>query len=378
MGVGEELDPKAYWVGFNIVKGVGAVRMRQILEFFGSLETAWNAPGDGLLSAGLPPKVVENFITVRNQIDLERVMKNMETKGIKVLTIQDTDYPRRLKEINQPPPVLYVKGSVNVEDDWAVAIVGTRRVTPYGRQVATEIAQFLAQNGVTVVSGLARGVDAIAHQSAIRAGGRTIAVLGSGVDVIYPPENSRLAGEICAQGAIVSDYAMGTKPDGINFPPRNRIISGLSLATIVVEAGETSGALITAEFAVEQGKEVFAVPGSILTPQSEGTNRLIEQGARPLLKMAEILEVLKLEQIPEKQNNRKQFPLNPMETRLLQSLSQDPVHVDEVSRTSGLPISEVSATLTMLELKGMVSQVGGMKYVAIRDEKGKYLSHADK
>jgi DNA processing protein len=377
MGVGEELDPKAYWVGFNIVKGVGAVRMRQILEFFGSLETAWNAPSEGLLTAGLPPKVVENFITVRKQIDLDRVMKNLEAKGVKVLTIQDSDYPRRLKEINQPPPVLYIKGSVNVEDDWAVAIVGTRRVTPYGRQVANEIAQFLAQNGVTVVSGLARGVDAIAHQSAIRAGGRTIAVLGSGVDVIYPPEHSRLAGEISAQGAILSDYALGTKPDGINFPPRNRIISGLSLATIVVEAGETSGALITAEFAVEQGKEVFAVPGSILTPQSEGTNRLIEQGARPLLKMSEILDVLKLEQIPEKQNSRKQFPLNPTETKLLQSLSQDPVHVDEVSRNSGLPISEVSATLTMLELKGMVSQVGGMKYVAIRDEKGKYLSHAD-
>jgi DNA processing protein len=377
MGVGEELDPKAYWVGFNIVKGVGAVRIRQILEFFGSLETAWNAPSEGLLTAGLPPKVVENFITVRKQIDLDRVMKNLEAKGVKVLTIQDSDYPRRLKEINQPPPVLYIKGSVNVEDDWAVAIVGTRRVTPYGRQVANEIAQFLAQNGVTVVSGLARGVDAIAHQSAIRAGGRTIAVLGSGVDVIYPPEHSRLAGEISAQGAILSDYALGTKPDGINFPPRNRIISGLSLATIVVEAGETSGALITAEFAVEQGKEVFAVPGSILTPQSEGTNRLIEQGARPLLKMSEILDVLKLEQIPEKHNNRKQFPLNPTETKLLHSLSQDPVHVDEVSRNSGLPISEVSATLTMLELKGMVSQVGGMKYVAIRDEKGKYLSHAN-
>ncbi len=378
MGVGEELDPKAYWVGFNIVKGVGAVRMRQILEFFGSLETAWNAPADGLIAAGLPTKVVDNFITVRNQIDLERVMSNMETKGIKVLTIQDSDYPRRLKEINQPPPVLYIKGSVNVEDDWAVAIVGTRRVTAYGRQVASEIAQFLAHNGVTVVSGLARGVDAISHLAAIKAGGRTIAVLGSGVDVIYPPEHSRLAGEISAQGALVSDYAVGTKPDGINFPPRNRIISGLSLATIVVEAGETSGALITAQFAVEQGKEVFAVPGSILAPQSEGTNRLIEQGARPLLKMSEILEVLKLEQIPEKQSSRKQFPLNPTETKLLQSLSHDPVHVDEVSRTSGLPISEVSATLTMLELKGMVSQVGGMKYVAIRDEKGKYLSHADK
>ncbi len=359
-----------------MVRGIGAVRMRQLLDFFGSIEIAWNAPTDGLLSAGIPKKVVENLVLMRNKIDLERVMKSIEEKEIKVYTIEDSDYPRRLREINQPPPVLYVRGSINVEDEWAVAVVGTRRVTPYGRQVTAELASFLANNGITVVSGLARGVDAIAHQSALKNGGRTIAVLGSGVDVIYPPEHSRLAVDIIKQGALVSDYAVGTKPDGVNFPPRNRIISGLTMATIVVEAGETSGALITAEFAVEQGKEVFAVPGSILTPQSEGTNKLIEQGARPLLKMSEILDVLNLEKIPEKQTSRKQFPLNPVESKLLSTLSQDPIHVDEVSRLAELPISEVTAMLTMLELKGMVAQVGGMTYVAIRDEKGKYLTHA--
>lgn len=359
-----------------MVRGIGAVRMRQLLDFFGSIEIAWNAPTDGLLSAGIPKKVVENLVLMRNKIDLERVMKSIEEKEIKVYTIEDSDYPRRLREINQPPPVLYVRGSINVEDEWAVAVVGTRRVTPYGRQVTAELASFLANNGITVVSGLARGVDAIAHQSALKNGGRTLAVLGSGVDVIYPPEHSRLAVDIIKQGALVSDYAVGTKPDGVNFPPRNRIISGLTMATIVVEAGETSGALITAEFAVEQGKEVFAVPGSILTPQSEGTNKLIEQGARPLLKMSEILDVLNLEKIPEKQTSRKQFPLNPVESKLLSTLSQDPIHVDEVSRLAELPISEVTAMLTMLELKGMVAQVGGMTYVAIRDEKGKYLTHA--
>lgn len=361
-----------------MVKGIGAVRMRQLLDFFGSAEIAWHAPTEGLISAGLPNKVVESFSLMRDKVDLERVMTTLLSKEITVLTLEDIDYPRRLKEINQPPPVLYVKGSINIEDEWAVAVVGTRRVTPYGRQVAHELALFLSHNGITVVSGLARGVDAIAHQTAVKAGGRTIAVLGSGVDVIYPPEHARLAGEISKQGALISDYALGTKPDGINFPPRNRIISGLSLATIVVEAGETSGALITAEFAVEQGKEVFAVPGSILTPQSTGTNRLIEQGARPLLKMEEILEVLNLEKIPEKQYSRKQFPLDPTEVKLLSTLSQEPTHVDEVSRLAGMPISEVSAMLTMLELKGIVSQVGGMNYVAIRDEKGKYLSHATK
>jgi DNA processing protein len=366
------LDPKAYWVGFNLVKGIGAIRLKQILDFYGSLEVAWESPASGLLSAGLPRKVAENFTQVKNQVDLARIMENIANQNIRVMTWEDSDYPRRLKEINQAPPVLFIKGTINVEDDWAVAVVGTRRVTPYGRQVAAEIARFLAQNGVTVVSGLARGVDAIAHQAALQNGGRTIAVLGSGVDVIYPPEHRKLGMDISQQGALVSDYPVGTQPDGVNFPPRNRIISGLSLATVVVEAGEKSGALITAEFAVEQGRDVFAVPGSILTPQSEGTNRLIEQGARPLLKMTEILDSLKLEQIPEKQAARKSNPLNPVEKNLLEHLSQEPVHVDELCELTGLPIHDVSATLTMMELKGLVSQVGGMNYVAMRENRAVY------
>lgn len=366
------MDPKAYWVGFNLVKGIGAVRLKQVLDFYGSLEIAWDSPSSGLISAGLPQKVIENFIQVKQQVDLDRIMDRIAGQNIRVMTWQDSDYPRRLKEINQSPPVLFVRGSINVEDDWAVAVVGTRRVTPYGRQVAAEIARFLAQNGITVVSGLARGVDAISHQTALQSSGRTIAVLGSGVDVIYPPEHRKLGEEIIRQGALVSDYPVGTQPDGINFPPRNRIISGLSLATVVVEAGEKSGALITAEFAVEQGRDVFAVPGSILTPQSEGTNRLIEQGARPLLKMTEILESLKLEQIPEKQAARKQSPLNPGEKKLLDHLSQEPIHVDELCELTGLPIHDVSATLTMMELKGLVSQVGGMNYVAMREPRAIY------
>jgi DNA processing protein len=368
------VDAKAYWVGFNLVKGIGAVRLKQIIDFFGTLEIAWNSPQEGFLAAGLPSKVVENFQQVRRQVDLDLIMANIEKKRVKVMTWEDSEYPRRLKEINQAPPVLFINGSINVEDDWAVAVVGTRRVTPYGRQVTAEISRFLAQNGVTVVSGLARGVDAIAHQTAIQAGGRTIAVLGNGVDVVYPPEHRKLASDIALQGALVSDYPLGTPPDGVNFPPRNRIISGLSLATVVVEAGEKSGALITAEFAVEQGRDVFAVPGSILTPQSEGTNRLIEQGARPLLKMAEILDALKLEQIPEKQLTRKLNPASAVEKNLLNCLSQDPMHVDELCGLSGLPINQVSATLTMMELKGMVTQVGGMNYVASREAKGNYLA----
>jgi DNA processing protein len=366
------MDSKAYWVGFNLVRGIGAVRLKIILDHFGNLEIAWNSPAEALISAGLPGRVAENFLVIRKQVDLELIMEKIAAQGVTVLTWEDDRYPRRLKEISQPPPVLFVRGSINVEDDWAVSVVGTRRVTPYGRQVAMEIAHFLAQNGVTLVSGLARGVDAIAHQSALQAGGRTFAVLGSGVDVIYPPEHRKLAEEIIAQGAVISDYPLGTQPESTNFPPRNRIIAGLSLATIVVEAGETSGALITAEFAAEQGRDVFAVPGSILAPQSEGTNKLIGQGARPLVRMTEILDTLKLEQIPEKQASRKSISASPEEKKLLNTLSQEPRHIDEICQISGLPIQAVSATLTMMELKGMVTQVGGMNYVAARETKAIY------
>ncbi len=224
----------------------------------------------------------------------------------------------------------------------------------------------LARNGLTVVSGLARGVDAIAHQAALNAGGRTIAVLGSGVDRIYPPEHKRLAEQVIAGGCILSDYAPGTPPEGQNFPPRNRIISGLSKATVVIEAGHTSGALITARFAVEQGREVFAVPGPIHAPQSQGTNDLISQGAHPLLRPAEVLEVLNLEQALVQQQARRAIPTDPVEAGLLKLLGAEPVHVDEIQARSGLSIHQVSATLTLMELKGLIRHVGGMNYIAVR------------
>jgi DNA processing protein len=267
---------------------------------------------------------------------------------------------------------LYVRGSLTAEDEWAVAIVGTRRVTAYGRQVAEEVASALAHNGVTVVSGLARGVDSIAHQAALNAGGRTLAVLGNGVDQIYPPENRRLAEQIMAYGGLVSDYPLGTQPDGINFPPRNRIISGLSIAVIVVEAGETSGALITATFAAEQGRDVFAVPGNINAPQSKGTNRLIRDGAQPLLSAQDVLEALDLTRVTEHRAVRVALPADPVERRLFQLLSQEPMHVDEIRSQTEMPIAAVSAALAMMELKGMVRQVGGMNYVAVHERPETY------
>ena len=363
---------KRYWVGFNLVKGIGAVRFRALCDHFGDLSLAWQAPADALLAAGLGAKLVEKVIQIRATMDLEKIMSRILAQGIQILTWEDEGYPRRLKEIDQPPPVLYVRGKLTPEDTWAVAVVGTRRVSAYGRQVAEELAAFLAHNGITVVSGLARGVDSIAHNAALQVGGRTIAVLGSGVDRIYPPEHAQLAEKTIASGALLSDYAPGTPPDALNFPPRNRIISGISMATVVVEAGDTSGALITAQFAIDQGREVFAVPGTIYAPQSKGTNRLIAQGAHPLLSMQDILNVLNLRRVTEQAEVRRVLPGNEIEEKLMSVLTHEPLLMDEIRIKTGLPIERVSATLVMMELKGLVRQVGGMNYVAVRDEQADY------
>ena len=363
---------KRYWVGFNLVKGIGAVRLQALRDHFGDLALAWQAPVDALQSAGLSQKLAERVAQVRAGVDLDRIIAQVKAQGIEILTWEDELYPLRLKEIDQPPPVLYVRGMLTTEDSWAVAVVGTRRVSAYGRQVTEDLALFLASNGVTVVSGLARGVDAIAHQAALKAGGRTIAVLGCGVDRIYPPEHTQLAEKIMANGALVSDYALGTPPDASNFPPRNRIISGLSMATVVVEAGETSGALITAQFAVDQGREVFAVPGNILALQSKGTNRLIAQGARPMLSVHDLLDVLNLTRVTEQRFVRKVLPADETEAKLMSVLTHEPLHMDEIRTQTGLPIERVSATLVMMELKGLVRQVGGLNYVAVREEQAGY------
>jgi DNA processing protein len=366
------MDPKAYWVGFNYVKGVGAVRTRVILEHFGTLENAWNASTSSFEQIGLPAKTLENLIATRAQIDLERIWQGLLEKNIQVITWDDEIYPRRLKEVDQPPPVLYVLGKFTAEDEWAVAVVGTRRMTVYGRQVTEDLATYLAHNGISVVSGLARGVDSAAHSSALKAGGRTLAVMGCGVDQIYPPENRKLMQEIIQHGAILSEYPPGTPPEGTNFPQRNRIISGLSQATVVVEAGDTSGALITATFAAEQGREVFAVPGNILSPQSRGCNRLIRDGAHPYLKPEDVLEQLNLEQVQEYKQARLLMPADEIESALIKVMENETLPIDEITSRTGLTADKVSAALTIMELKGMVRQMEGMSYMVVRESYSEY------
>ncbi len=366
------MDDKRYWVAFNLVRGIGAVRLQGLIEHFGDAASAWRGEPQELRAAGLSGKVLDRLVEVRSSLEVDALWDRIAAQHISVITWEDETYPRRLKEIEQPPPVLYVRGELQAEDDFSVAIVGTRRITPYGRQVTEELSAYLAGNGISIVSGLARGVDAIAHSAALRAGGRTIAVLGSGVDRIYPPENRALAEQIMERGAILSDYPVGTAPEASNFPPRNRIISGLSLAVVVIEAGETSGALITAGFAAEQGREVFAVPGSILAPQSKGTNKLIQSGALPLLSAQDLLQALNLTRVGAQKSARQILPADEVEKQLLEALGSEPLHVDELRSQTGLPVEKVSAALVMMELKGMVRQVGGMHYVAVREVQSGY------
>jgi DNA processing protein len=243
----------------------------------------------------------------------------------------------------------------------------------YGKEAAQMLSAGLAQAGVTIVSGLARGIDAVAHRACLDAGGRTIAVLGCGLDTIYPQQNAGLAADLMQRGALVSEYALGVRPDARNFPPRNRIISGLALGTIVVEADLGSGALITADFAAEQGREVFAVPGPVFARGSRGTNALIQQGAKMVCSVADVLEELNLTMVSEQAQVRAVIPENETEALLLNHLSAEPIHVDDLGRAVRLPIAQVTSTLALMELKGMVRQVSGMSYVLAREQRIDYV-----
>lgn len=366
-----------YWVGFNLIPGIGKARFSLLEEHFGDLEKAWSASPSELRKAGLDSRSVESIIAHRPRISLDEEMEKLARYGVSVLTYKDKAYPSRLKEIYDYPSLLYVRGSLLPEDEWAVAVVGTRRPTIYGRQAAEEITTDLARNKITIVSGLARGIDGIAHQAALAAGGRTIAVFACGLDVVYPAEHAALARKILERSALVSDYPLGTRPKAENFPRRNRIMSGLSLGVLVVEAGEASGALITARLALEQNREVFALPGSIFSPASRGTNALIQEGAKLVRNYQDILEELNLTMVAQQLEMKELLPASDLESQVLRQLSPEPTHIDEVCRRSLLPISLVSSTLAMMELKGMVRQVGGMNYVLAREARAEYIVRAE-
>jgi len=371
------MDTLRYWLGFNLVRGIGPVRLRMLLDFFGDIQSAWEASEQVLREIKLDRRSLENFLKMRHQMDLDEVLRQVERAGVQALTWDSSDYPGLLRQIADAPPVLFVRGTLTPADEWSVALVGTRKATVYGREVTHRLATDLVQNRVTLVSGLARGIDSIAHKAALDAGGRTLAVLGSGVDFIYPTEHRKLAEAIVENGALISDYPLGTRPEAANFPARNRIISGLSLGVVVVEADVKSGALITADFALDHGREVFAVPGSILSPASAGCNRLLRDGASVVTEVGDILETLHLDQVSEKQLAREVLPSNPTEAAILEHLTAEPHHLDELSREIELPVETISSTLVMMELKGMTRQVAPLQYVVAREPDEEYVTIPD-
>lgn len=360
---------RQYWVGFNLVSGVGPVLVRRLLERFGSLGKAWQAEPPMLRAAGLGHRAIASLREVRQRVNLDAELSRLDKLGIAVLTWEDSDYPSllaSLRPIDQAPPVIYLRGSLADVDEWAITMVGMRSVSPYGRQVTYQLASELAANGIVIVSGLARGVDAEAHQAALEAGKRTIAVLPCGLDMIYPPEHRKLAARIVQQGALMTPFPLGTVPKAANFAPRNRMLSGLGRGVLVTEAGIKSGSLITASYALEQGREVFAVPGNITAQGSSGTNRLIQDGAHPVLAAQDILDVLKLDGVTQFVEARANLPaLDGVEEVILRQLSTEPLHIDELTRQCDLPVARVGSILTMLELRGMIRQVGRMTYVRV-------------
>ncbi len=365
------MSDSKYWLGFSLVPEIGAKRLSLLLNWFGDLARAWTATEAELSQSGLDKQATTNLLRTRQQLDLQAELEKVEKAGAWVLTLDDERYPPLLGKLSDAPPVLYVRGMLSSADERALCIVGTRKATPYGRDAAYHFAKQLAGNGITVISGLAHGIDTAAHRGALEGGGRTIAVLGCGIDKIYPSDNHKLAQQITHQGAIISEFAVGTPPEARNFPRRNRIMSGLSLAVLVVEAPEKSGALITATTAAEQGRDVFAVPGSIFNPMSSGPNHLIQDGAKLVTNVSDILDELNIahDTVQTRAATERIAPANEVEMKLLRLLTGDPIHIDDLIRQCEMPVAQVSSMLTILELKGLVRSVGYMQYCLVPDLK---------
>ena len=363
-----DMEDIRFWVALNRVPLLGTVRFRRLETYFGALDKAWEAGPGELKAAGMETRPAREIVAARGRISPDAEIERLTRAGVKAINWHHPDYPPRLKEIAAAPPVLYLKGTLLPSDERSVAVVGTRGPTSYGREAAAALTTDLARTGITIISGLARGIDGVAHRAALDAGGRTIAVLANGLHMVYPREHEGLAQRVQGQGAVVSEYPLGVRPDPRGFPRRNRLISGMSLGTLVVEAPETSGAVWTVRHALEQDREVFCVPGSIFSPVSRFTNRMIQEGAKLVSSYTDVLEELNLTvAVHQTEMPLIQEPDDEAEAALLHHLRQEPLHIDDIRRISSLPITAVSSMLSILELKGKVKQVGCMHYIRIRE-----------
>ena len=358
-----------YWIGLNNFPKFGPVRFKKLINYFQNMEIAFKATSNELIKAGIEENITQEFITARVEINPDEIVDKLARENINVITIKEEIYPKLLKELYTPPPLLYYKGNFDLKNDFTLAVVGARKYTNYGEQVTINLVKHLAHNNLTIVSGLALGIDSLAHTTALENNGKTIAVLGSGLDKqnIYPTQNRYLADKIISKnGLIISEFPPGTPPLRHHFPQRNRIISGLSLGTLVIEASEKSGALITAKYSLDQNREVFAVPGNIYSDTSSGTNELIKLGAKVVTKAEDIIETLNLDQAIAYIDNKKIIPETPEEKILIEHLSHEPIHVDELARLTKFDIAAINSTLTIMEMKGMVKNIGSMQYILAR------------
>jgi DNA processing protein len=350
-----------------MVPGIGPTRVRNLIGHFRHSAAVLQATTAALCRVNGIDQILAEAIRQAppDEIAAQQISL-LAAHHARIVTFWDDDFPSALKAIDDAPVALFVQGDFQQADKYCIAIVGTRQPTAYGSMVTERLTNDLVARGLAIVSGLARGVDTLAHRSALKAGGRTLAVLGSGLDMIYPPENRRLADEVSANGVVISEYFFGVKPDAVNFPRRNRIIAGLALGVLVIEAGESSGALITAAMALEQGREVFAAPGNIFSPKSIGTHRLIQEGARLVRSADDVLSELTAQLDLFGKANRTPLPasiLSEAEQRLFDLLSHEPVHVDALARRANLSSAQALATLLQLEFKNTVKQLPGKMFV---------------
>lgn len=362
-------EEQSYWVAFSVFPGIGPIRFKLLLAYFGSAKAAWHADRAALGNIRLGQKLIDSFIDFRRTFSLDTYLERLTNLRVHILTLRDTRYPARLKEITDAPFVLYVKAAPSKEKlnlDRAIAVVGTRSITRYGVEVTQRIVGGLVSYGFTIVSGLAYGVDATAHQTAIDATGKTIAVLGCGIDIIAPPSNAKLYRAIGEEGhgAIVSEMPLGLRPVKGLFPARNRIISGLCVGVVVTEGADDSGALITARYAAEQGREVFAVPGPITSPYSRGPAKLIKQGAKLVDRVEDILEELGINPTNPTglTNTTKYVPVAIEEQKIVTCLRKEPLHIDTIVRATGLTASQTAATITILEMRRVIRDHGDKVY----------------
>lgn len=354
---------KEYIVAVASFTYFGPARIKLLLSYFKTAKNVWECSYDELREIGLSDKKIKEYLGHRKRFDINLYFRRLSKLNIKITTFLDSDFPENLKNLEDGPVILYYKGSLTALRKTSVAIVGTRKMTYYGREVTEKFASELSSFGITIISGLARGVDTVAHKASISAGGATVAVLGNGLDSVYPLENKTLADVIVEKGgALISEFPLGYPALPVNFAIRNRIVSGLSDAVIVIEGAEKSGTLLTASHAAEQGKTVFAVPGQIFSPLSKAPFFLIKNGAKMATEVKDVLEELDLNVRVDKEKVEKLIPKSAEEAKIIKYLEDEPLFLDELVRITGSQTSEISARLTIMEMKGLVKNLGGGKY----------------